>query len=135
MSLPDYAVNGADQLARPVKGRKDDAGKLDFTLLDDAPRALAAIVEVMQWAITKKEPKPYDRGSWLGVSPERYAAAGLRHWQGAAKQAAGHGPGSDVAPPKYQRDPETNLLHAAHKATSALFELELILRELEKHNG
>lgn len=144
MALPDYAkdpkaftdwAHDRDQLAAPVKGRKDDGGKLDMTLLDDMPRALEAVVEVMQWAITKKAPVPYVRSSWLGVSPERYDAAILRHHFGAAKQAAGHGPGSDVAPPKFQRDAETNLLHAAHKATSAMFALELALRELEKING
>lgn len=140
MSLIDGAVNYAAENARLDReyagyagakpaGRKDDSGKLDMTLYDDMPRALEAVCEVMQWAITKKAPTPYERSSWLGVSPERYAAAIQRHHIGAAKQASQGG----VAhlPAKYQRDHETNLLHAAHRACSAMFALELILRELE----
>jgi len=108
-------------------GRKDDSGKLDMTLFDDMPNAIKAVAEVMQWAITKKEPKPYDRGSWLGVEPERYDAALLRHHFGAALQAATSG-----KPAKFERDAETNLLHAAHRACSAMFALELIIRQSQK---
>lgn len=109
-----------------VAGRKDDSGKLDMTLLDDMPRAIEAVVEVMQWAIKDKTPKPYDRGSWLCVEPDRYRAAILRHRTAAAKQTLG-----STAPARHQRDHETNLLHAAHEACSALMALENILRELE----
>ena len=114
----------------PVKpdsgGRKDDGGKLDFTLLDDMPNALEAVVEVMQWATTKKAPKPYARGSWQGVEPDRYRAAIGRHDNGARKQAVSNG-----EPVRYQRDDETQLLHLAHIATSALFALESTIRELK----
>lgn len=111
----------------PPAGRKDDGGKLDYTLLDDMPNALAAVVEVMQWAVTKKEPVPYERGSWQGVEPDRYRAAILRHNAGATAQAIG----SDV-PARQQRDEETGLLHLAHQATSALMALESTLRELKR---
>lgn len=109
-----------------VPGRKDDSGKLDMTLLDDMPRAIAAVVRVMQWAITDKKPTPYDRGSWQGVHADRYRAAIMRHMRDAAEQATGK---SEAA--RFQRDKETELLHLAHVATSALMALENTLRELE----
>lgn len=112
----------------PVPGRKDDSGKLDVTLLlDDCPNALLAITEVMQWAITKKQPNPYARGSWQGVAPERYRAAAGRHLLAAALQAK-HTGGN----PSFELDDETKLLHAAHRACSAVFELELIIRDLAR---
>ena len=111
-------------------GRKDDSGKLDMTLYDDMPRALEAVAEVMQWAITKKQPTPYDRGSWLGVQPDRYRAAILRHNNSAARQASSAS--YEAGPARMQRDAETSLLHLAHQACSALFALELTLREIEQ---
>lgn len=105
--------------------RKDDGGKLDMNLLDDMPRAVKAVVEVMQWAIVDKKPVPYVRGSWLGVEPDRYRAAIKRHERSAAEQAT-----ADV-PARFQRDPETNLLHLAHTACSAMMALENALREQE----
>ena len=87
-----------------VAGRKDDSGKPDMTLLDDMPRALAAVVEVMQWAITQKQPTPYERGSWLGVIPDRYRAAIGRHNNASALQASING-----APARFQLDEETPL--------------------------
>lgn len=122
MGLPDYAATPP-----PPAGRKDDSGKLDMTLFDDMPRALEAVAEVMQWAITKKQPVPYVRGSWLGVTADRYRAAIKRHDSSACRQANDK-PGS-VA--RCQRDDETKLLHLAHMACSALFALELTLREME----
>jgi hypothetical protein len=114
-----------------VAGRKDDSGKLDMTLFDDMPRALEAVAEVMQWAITKKEPAPYERGSWLGVHPNRYRAAIKRHDSSAAKQADK----ADANAPRFQRDDETKLLHLAHIACSALFALELTIREMEANDN
>ena len=115
----------ADLSAIPA-GRKDDGGKLDMNLLDDMPRALKAVVEVMQWAIVDKKPVPYVRGSWLGVEPDRYRAAVKRHERSAAEQA------TLDTPARLQRDEETNLLHLAHTACSAMMALENTLRELEK---
>lgn len=111
---------------KPV-GRKDDSGKLDMTLFDDMPLALAAVCEVMQWAITKKAPVPYERGSWLGVHPDRYRAAIGRHGLGAAAQA--NDPKYPNVPARFQKDDETGLLHLAHQACSALMALENTLRE------
>jgi hypothetical protein len=114
----------------PIVGRKDDSGKLDMNLLDDMPRAVAALVEVMQWAITKKQPVPYERGSWQAVDADRYRAAIKRHDRSAAEQATGHCHGSTILAPRFQRDPETDLLHLAHQACSAMMALENVLREL-----
>lgn len=121
----------------PVEGRKDDSGKLDMTLFDDMPRAMRAVAEVMQWAITKKQPVPYVRGSWLGVSADRYRAAILRHNADACAQASQ--PAIEVGKsqrgsPRFERDPETLLLHLAHQACSAMMALENTLRELEEQN-
>lgn len=112
-----------------VPGRKDDTGKLDITLLfDDLPHALEAVTEVLQWAVTKKEPVPYDRGSWQGVTPfqPRYRAALLRHMLDSAKQHVTLG-----VPIEKTRDAETQLLHLAHIATDAMFQLEMAIRELK----
>lgn len=116
--------------ATSVPGRKDDTGKLDITLLfDDCPHALEAITEVLQWAITKKQPTPYVRGSWQGVEPfqVRYRAAQLRHMLNAAKVGVLLG-GS--VPSHLARDQETGLLELAHIATDAVFQLEMACREL-----
>jgi len=128
MGLPDYAA--VQNMLKPA-GRKDDSGKLDMTLFDDMPHALEAVCEVMQWAITKKQPVPYDRGSWLGVSADRYRAAIMRHMSAANKQANEESkrPSSDR---NIERDDETNLLHLAHVACSALFALELTIRDINR---
>lgn len=112
-----------------VTARKDDSGKLDMNLLDDMPRAIKAVVEVMQWAIQKKEPAPYLRGSWQGVHPDRYRAAIKRHDRAACEQATAD------TPARLQLDDETGLLHLAHLATSALMALENVLREQEGHKS
>lgn len=108
-----------------VAGRKDDTGKLDMNLLDDMPRAMRAIVQVMQWAVVDKKPVPYERGSWLGVHADRYRAAVKRHDRDACEQATAE------VPTRFQLDKETNLLHLAHIATSAMMALENTLREQE----
>jgi hypothetical protein len=135
LAIGNFANAGEDSPHAPMppqsqttpKGRKDDGGKLDMTLFDDMPRALAAVAEVMQWAITEKKPVPYTRGSWLGVKPDRYRAAILRHNTAACK---------DMCEPRFSRDDETNLLHLSHIACSALMALENTLREIEgKQDG
>jgi hypothetical protein len=105
--------------------RKDDGGKLDMNLLDDMPRALKAVVEVMQWAVEVKDP-PYQRGSWLGVAADRYRAAIKRHDRDATQQASTSG-----RPARFERDGETRMLHLSHLACSALMALENVLREEE----
>jgi len=111
--------------APKVDGRKDDGGKLDMNLLDDMPRALKAVVEVMEWAITEKLPVPYERGGQLSVHPDRYRAAIKRHERDAAEQA------TDLLPARMQRDAESGLLHLAHTACSAMMALENTLREMD----
>lgn len=123
--IRDFAVN--HNMTDTSVGRKDDSGKLDMTLYDDMPRALAAVTEVMQWAVTKKEPVPYVRGSWLRVSADRYRAAIARHNRDAAEQASVSG-----KPARQERDKETQLLHLSHIACSALMALENTLREIEE---
>jgi hypothetical protein len=118
-------IGNSDDSA-PFQGRKDDGGKLDMTLFDDMPRAIKAVAEVMQWAITKKLPAPYERGSWKAVDADRYRAAQVRHNVAQGEQTLASG----VAP-RFQRDFETGLLHEAHKACSAMMALENIMRELE----
>ena len=110
-------------------GRKDDSGKLDMNLLDDMPRAIKAVVEVMQWAIAEKRPTPYERGSWLGVHADRYRAAVKRHDRDACQQSKEYGQA------RFERDSETKLLHLAHIATSALMALENTIREMEAKNA
>lgn len=114
-------------------GRKDDGGKLDVTLFfDDLPHAIEAVTEVLQWAITKKRPVPYKRGSWQGVEDfqRRYRAAQYRHMLDAAKMAIATGAASHLT-----RDHETHLLQLAHNATDAMFQLEMACRELKKLKG
>jgi hypothetical protein len=113
-----------------VPGRKDDGAKLDLTLLfDDCPHALEAIAEVMQWAVTKKKPVPYERGSWQAVEPfqQRYRGAALRHELNSAKAVLAGSAGT----PEEARDPETGLLELAHIATNAVFRLEKAVRALK----
>jgi hypothetical protein len=79
-------------------------------VLDDMPHAIEAVAEVCQWAITKKQPKPYVRGSWQFVDDfqRRYRAALNRHQLNKAKAhiASGMGPAAGDAEP---RDAETGL--------------------------
>lgn len=107
---------------RQPNGRKDDSGKLDVTLLfDDMPHALEAVTEVLQWAITKKQPVPYERGSWQGVEDfqRRYRGAQLRHELNRSKSKLAGKPAVDH---------ETGLRELAHIATDALFRLEMACR-------
>lgn len=113
----------------PVVGRKDDSGKLDVTLFfDDLPNAIEAVTEVLQWAVTKKLPVPYERGSWQGVTDfhRRYRGAQLRHMLNAAKATIANGNPSEL-----QTDSETQLLELAHNATDAMFQLEKAVRRIK----
>ena len=120
-----FAANVAPVTPETDFGRKDDTGKLDVTLFfNDLPHAIYAVTEVLQWAITKKQPRPYLRGSWQGV-PDlqlRYQAAGLRH---ELNRAIAVIEGKTDEP----TDKETDLTELAHIATSALFRLEMACRK------
>lgn len=104
-----------------VAGRKDDSGKLRMELMADLPRALEGVAEVLTWAVTKKQPKPYEPGSWLGVDDffKRYSGAIRRHLTGWDKSGL------------RARDKETDLYELQHIATNALFLLEKLYREDE----
>ena len=132
---PAYIVNGTDvmRVDPPVPGRKDDTGKLDMTLLDDLPHALEAVAEVLQWAITKKAPVPYVRGSWQGVDDgtRRYLAALQRHMSNRNKARLADLPEGEVRGLE-PVDHETKLRELAHIATDALFALELAIRNDNK---
>lgn len=115
----------------PVTGRKDDSGKLDMTLFhDDLPLATEGVTEVLQWATTKKQPAPYDRGSWQGVDNffVRYRAAMHRHLTNAAKSGREHGTDGYTDYMMSARDAETGLLEIQHIAADAMFLCEMAMR-------
>lgn len=87
-------------------GRKDDAGKLRYSLLPVAP--LRRVVEVLEFGARK-----YGVGNWMKVPDGRvrYTDALMRHveaWRGGELL-----------------DPETKLPHLAHAICCALFILWL----------
>lgn len=93
-------------------GAKLDANKPDVGLvLGDFSRALLEVSKVGTFGANK-----YTRHGWLSVPNgiERYRSAGLRHW---LYEESGE-----------EIDPDSELLHKAHKAWNCLAELELFLR-------
>lgn len=90
------------------EGIKHDRGKLRWRILPWD--ALAAVVEVMQWAI---DVKGYPEGNWRKVSPERYLDATMRH-------LLAHMRGE-------LWDEESGRLHLAHAACCILFLLSASL--------
>lgn len=102
-------------------GRKDDTGKVRMELLNDMPRAIKGVAEVLHWAVTDKKPEPYVPGSWQYVPDyyARYTGALMRH----QNNIATHG--------QFAKDAETNLLDLKHLACDILILLELTLREQE----
>lgn len=123
------------EASQPAAGRKDDGGKLDVTLfLDDLPNAVEGVTEVMQWAVTKKQPVPYERGSWQAVEPffRRYRAALLRHQLNAAKSGQRDGTDGFTDYLMSARDAETGLLEIQHIATDAMFLCEMALRAVRQ---
>lgn len=99
-------------------GAKLDAGKNRMGLvLFGFARALQAVSEVGTYGANK-----YTDNGWMAVPDgvRRYSDAMLRHlmWEAQGEQ----------------RDPDTNLLHAAHAAWNALARLDLALREAEGTN-
>lgn len=133
LSGPAVQATSAPLNPPAVAGRKDDSGKLDVTLFfDDLPHAIEAVTEVLQWAVTKKQPVPYERGSWQGVEDfsRRYRGALLRHQLNRAKAIkADRGHIQGTAPSREPVDHETGLMELAHIATDALFLLEMALRK------
>ena len=102
----------AKQASKPVSyrltepARKDDAGKVDLSLLPFA--ALEGVARVLEFGAAKYAPH-----AWRHVEDghHRYVNAALRHLHAHAKGEL--------------NDPETGLPHLAHAACSILFALEL----------
>jgi hypothetical protein len=97
-----------------MDGVKNDSGKHRPTLiLRSMTRAINAVIEVGEHGAKK-----YAEDNWLAVDDglRRYTDAMLRH------QLAELG--------GEPRDPDSQLLHAAHVAWNALARLELILRAM-----
>jgi hypothetical protein len=129
-NIPNSDKTIATEIIGAVAGRKDDGGKLDVTLvLDDMPHAIEAVAEVCQWAITKKQPKPYERGSWQFVEDfqRRYRAAMNRHQLNKAKAHIQQD--DELVSYTEPRDAETGLMELAHIATDAMFMLEMAVRK------
>lgn len=96
-----------------VPGAKDDTGKIPVGLLFESfPRALLEVAKVAGYGERK-----YTRGGWVTVpqGEYRYADAEGRHLLNQYIEG--------------DKDPESELLHLAHKAWNALAVLELKLRK------
>ena len=94
---------------------KADNGKHDPTLLmHDLGKALKAVTAVLNYGAEKYEPR-----GWKTVEPRRYQSALLRHY-------------NDHYIMGELTDNESGLLHLAHKATNALFLLQLHIENAEK---
>jgi hypothetical protein len=129
VNIPGLPPEGAETVQAP-RGRKDSQGKIKPSLfLDDLSLAIKGAVEVLNWAITEKQPVPYERGSWQHVpnALEEYRDALYRHILAASAKAS-------LTENKFHevRDPETGLLEVQHIAVNALFLLELSMREHQK---
>lgn len=95
-----------DKQHAPAPGRKDDAGKPDYTLLPWD--ALELVVRVLAHGADK-----YGRENYLGVADgyERYRAAAFRHLVAVVRGE--------------WADPESDLPHLAHMVASGLIALVL----------
>lgn len=61
------------------KGRKDDHGKVPWSLLP--LEAVEEVLRVLYWGAYEKKPKPYGPNNWQGVANarQRYYDAAMRH--------------------------------------------------------
>ena len=103
-------------LTANTPGAKLDAGKLRPALvLGGFARALTAVTAVGTYGAVK-----YTDNGWMEVinGETRYDDADMRHW---LKEKIGE-----------DSDPDTEFLHAAHKAWNSLARLDLICRRMEK---
>lgn len=103
----EFDPNGTDPHA---PGAKLDEGKVKAGILSQFSLALLAVAEVCTHGAEK-----YSRGGWQTVPDgvERYTDAKWRHILRGEHE---------------ERDPDSQLLHAAHEAWNALAILELKLR-------
>lgn len=101
---PEGSVDRAEgrevEEAIPFEGRKDDAGKLRWSLLP--LRAMKSVVEVLEYGARK-----YSEGGWKSVSRQRYVEAAFRHMVAVADGE--------------KLDAESGLPHAAHTVCCMLF--------------
>lgn len=108
-------VRTKEMIMKIVEGRKDDKGKLRFSLLiQGMPKGLRRVVEVLEYGAVKYEPH-----SWQKVENN------LQRYQDALYRHVTNEDGGLLA-----KDPESGLRHIAHIACNALFILELIDDEL-----
>jgi len=110
----EFDPNGLDAHA---PGAKLDAGKPRPALvLGGFARALLEVSKVGTYGAVK-----YTENGWMEVENgvNRYDDADLRHW---LYEKVGQ-----------EEDPDTELLHAAHKAWNSLARLDLLLRQREKN--
>lgn len=105
--VAEHDPHGVD---RRAPGAKLDSGKVCGGLLDDFALALLAVAEVGTFGANK-----YSRGGWQAVpnGEQRYRDAMWRHLLKERHE---------------ERDTDSGLRHAAHRAWNALAELELCLR-------
>jgi hypothetical protein len=111
----------AETMTDSAKGRKDDAGKPQMSLLSQS-NALAAVTRVLEHGVHK-----YGRENWRKVSMQRYHDALCRHLNDYNGQVAT----TDGA--ALPLDNDTNLPVLAHLIASALFLLEKELTEKMRH--
>ena len=93
-----------------MSGRKDDQGKIDYSLL---PWDIVdEVVRVLQFGAQK-----YDRDNWRKVPDglRRYSNAAMRHLVALQRGEI--------------NDPESGLSHAAHAACCCLFLCNLLKKE------
>lgn len=84
-------------------GRKDDKGKVDYTLIP--PNAIREVAEALTYGAEK-----YSAHNWVNVDPCRYLAAAYRH--------------IEAFRTGYKVDMESRLHHLSHAITNLLFLLE-----------
>lgn len=116
-----FVSDGLRRSTTPVRGRKDDTGKVRMELMAQLSRAYEGVAQVLTWAVTEKKPVPYEPGSWQNVENfyERYLGALKRHLINIER----NGP--------YAVDHETNILDLKHLATDAMFLAEMAQRDIE----
>lgn len=105
--LPDYSTEKvAESLVTKGEGRKDDQGKVDWTLLPiDGLREVVLVLEHGE--------RKYGRDNWRQVEHGR-----IRYLKAAFRHAFAYAKGE-------QTDPETGLHHLAHLTCCCLFILDL----------
>jgi hypothetical protein len=119
-----FAPGFEERSGQHIPGAKLDHDKMDMSLLEYLPNALAEIVHVMDYGQTK-----YSRGGFLEVedAPRRYTSAMLRHWLKERFEKY------DQGDPFYDTEKglpfKGTVRHDAQVAVNAIFRLECILLE------